>query len=92
VATSNGLDPHDYFTAVVPPSKAKVSLGDKTIPEIDVASIRAREQGELAAELRTLFFDKAGCLILRNVFPAKVRRVLELGVSPHRLRRICVLD
>eukprot|EP00037_Helgoeca_nana_P037782 m.17649 g.17649 ORF g.17649 m.17649 type:complete len:383 (+) comp9396_c0_seq2:248-1396(+) len=71
-ATSNGLDPHDYFTAVVPPSKAKVSLGDKTIPEIDVASIRAREQGELAAELRTLFFDKAGCLILRNVFPAKV--------------------
>lgn len=78
------MDGSDDLTPVVLPKKPLLNLSDKSVPEINVESLpldSAEAQSKFAESLRATFFDKSGCVILRNVFKPNVSSLLlALGI------------
>eukprot|EP00038_Savillea_parva_P016583 m.17272 g.17272 ORF g.17272 m.17272 type:complete len:391 (-) comp3477_c0_seq2:305-1477(-) len=69
------IDRATYLDPIDPPPVAVVSLDSKAIPEFDMSTTHLDSASDIeawATTLREAFFDKAGCVVLRNVFPATV--------------------
>eukprot|EP00035_Acanthoeca_spectabilis_P010732 m.189670 g.189670 ORF g.189670 m.189670 type:complete len:290 (-) comp15114_c0_seq5:390-1259(-) len=72
---TDSMDGSDDLTPVVLPKKPSLNLSDKSVPEINVESLpldSAEAQSKFAESLRATFFDKSGCVILRNVFKPNI--------------------